>query len=142
MILEVFLTVCGIIAVLFLAILGIITYYFHQQHKSLSHQQIWDTRMNIGEVFVCIDFIIQIESKLFEQYFQNNTTADLTSLTNTEFTNIYNELSMRCLKAVSPAMWQMSELYMNREEVQTYITQQVMQWLLDRSTVSEDIEEA
>lgn len=142
MFLEAFLTVMGVIILLFLAMLGIITYYFYQKHKSLSHQQIWDTRMNIGEVFVCIDFIIQIESKLFEQYFQNNTTADLTSLTNTEFTNIYNELSMRCLKAVSPAMWQMSELYMNREEVQTYITQQVMQWLLDRSTVSEDNEEA
>lgn len=100
------------------------------------------TRMNIGEVFTTIDFIVHIESRLYEQYFETNTNVDFTTLSNNEFTNIYNDLSMRCLKAVSPAMWEMSEQYMIREEVQTYITQSVMQFLLSRTTVEPDEEES
>lgn len=107
----------------------------------LNRKIIMDNRINIGEVFVSIDFIIKTETDLFERYFENNTNQEFTSLTNSEFTNIYNELSMRCLKAVSPLLWEISEIYMDRTEVQTYITQRVMDFLLDRSTVTDEDEE-
>lgn len=102
---------------------------------------ILENKLNIGEVFITIDFIIKTECDLYEQYFENNTTADMITLTNSEFTNIYNSISMQCLKAVSPTLWELAEVYMTRDEVQTYITQKVMQFLLDKSTVTEDEEE-
>lgn len=97
--------------------------------------------MNIGEIFVTIDFIVKTECNLFEEYFQNNSTADIPTLSNSEFTNIYNTLSMNCLKAISPTLWDLGELYMNREEIQTYITQSVMQFLMSRANITEDEEE-
>lgn len=102
--------------------------------------QILKYRIDISELFITINFIIKVECRLFEQYFENNTTAEFTTLTNSEFTNIYNELSMRCLRAVSETLWQLGEIYMDRTELQTYITQEVMNFLLERSTVTEDEE--
>lgn len=132
--LGVILPLCGLIALVWFLSKKNAQNYFKRK-------MILQNRINIGELFVTIDFIVKIECDLFEQYFERNTTADMTTLTNSEFTNIYNELSMRCLKAVSSMMWDLSEVYMNREEVQTYITQKVMTFLLEKSTVTEDEEE-
>lgn len=130
----VILPICGLVALIWLLLKKTSRDYFERK-------LVLQNRINIGELFITIDFIVKIECDLFEQYFERNTTADMTTLTNSEFTNIYNELSMRCLKAVSPMMWDLSEVYMNREEVQTYITQKVMTFLLEKSTVTEDEEE-
>jgi hypothetical protein len=86
-------------------------------------------KIELSDLFVNLEFVIKIECDLYETYLENNTDQDLTTITNTEFTNIYQDLSMRCLKAVSPQFWEMVEVYMTRESAQTYITQRVYDYL-------------
>lgn len=122
--------------------ISIVLVVFHRVFRDWHHHRMLAlNRMNIGEVFVTIDFIVKTECALYEQYFENNTNVEFTTLSNNEFTNIYNDLAMRCLKAVSPHLWETAEQFMTREEVQTYITQAVMQFLLSKTTVEEDEEE-
>lgn len=91
-----------------------------------------ENRVDLGELFIALEFIIKTESDLYEQYLADNTGNDYTTLTNNEFNNIYKELSMRCLKAISEQFWESVEVYVTRETVQTYVTQRVFSYLADK----------
>lgn len=91
-----------------------------------------ENRIDLVELFGAIDLIIATEAALYEQYLRINSDIDITKITNEEFINIYNDLSMRCLRAVSPQFWESAELYMDREAIQTYITEKVLQYLTDK----------
>ena len=90
-------------------------------------------RMELTDVFVTLEFIIKVETDLYETYLANNgQQTDYTTLTNTEFINIYRDLSNHCLRAVSSELWRMGELYMSRESLETYVTQKVYSYLADK----------
>ena len=91
-----------------------------------------ENRIDLVELFGAIDLIIATEAALYEQYLRINSDIDITKITNEEFINIYNDLSMRCLRAVSSQFWESAELYMDREAIQTYITEKVLQYLTDK----------
>lgn len=91
-----------------------------------------ENRIDLVDLFGAIELIVATEAALYEQYLKTNSDIDITKITNDEFLNIYNDLSMRCLKAVSPQFWESAELYMNREALQTYITEKVLQYLTDK----------
>ena len=95
-------------------------------------------RVELTEIFTTAEAIIGIECALYEKYFETNTTADLQSLSNSEFLNIYNDLSMRCLKSFSENFWRSAEVYITREELQTYVTQRVFNYLHDKIRVVGD----
>lgn len=91
-----------------------------------------ENRIDLQELLATLELIIHTEEALYEQYLNTNSDIDITTINNSELTNIYQELSMRCLKAVSPQFWSMTENYMTRESIQTYITQRVLQYLTDK----------
>lgn len=91
-----------------------------------------ENRVDLGDLFIALEFIIKTESDLYEQYLANNSGNDFTTITNNEFNNIYKELSMRCLKAISPQFWESAEVYITRETIQTYVTQRVFNYLADK----------
>lgn len=99
-------------------------------------------RMELTEIYATAESVISIECALYEKYFETNTTSDLQSLSNSEFLNIYNDLSMRCLKAFSENFWRAAEVYVTREELQTYITQRTFNYLHSKIRVSDEDEEA
>jgi hypothetical protein len=88
--------------------------------------------MSIEELLVSLEFILKTEMDLYEKMMANTSDVDLTNLQNSEFNSIYQSLSMQCLKAVSPQFWELIEIYMDREAVQTYITQRVYNYLADK----------
>ena len=98
-------------------------------------------RIELTEIYATAESVISIECTLYEKYFETNTTADIQSLSNSEFLNIYNDLSMRCLKSFSENFWRAAEVYVTREELQTYITQRVFNYLHSKIRVSDDVEE-
>ena len=53
-------------------------------------------------------------------------------MSNSEFENSYRELATRILESVSPNLWDMFELYMTRESIQTYVTEQVQIYLSEK----------
>lgn len=91
-----------------------------------------ENRVPLEELFIALEFIIKTESDLYEQYLANNSGTDFTTITNQEFNNIYQELSMRCLKAISTQFWESAEVYVTRETIQTYVTQRVFNFLADK----------
>ena len=106
--------------------------FVYLKREEQRRKMVLENRMDLTELFAALEVIIVTEENLYEQYLKTNTDTDITTLTNSEMTNIYRDLSMRCLKAVSPAFWDAVEVYMTREAVQTYITQRVMQYLTDK----------
>ena len=123
-----------LIAAAFISICVISVLAANEQIKKKTRRKTlaMENRVDLGELFVALEFIIKTESDLYEQYLANNTGNDLTTITNTEFKNIYEALSMRCLKAISPQFWESAEVYITRETVQTYVTQRVFNYLADK----------
>lgn len=114
--------------------------YHHYLRKERRYTVNLQHRIDIVELFASLDFIIKVETDIYEQILETNSTINWVGLTNTEFINIYNELAMRCLKAISSISWEMFDIYIKRETVQTYVTQKVMQYLMVK-TERDDIEE-
>lgn len=112
------------------AIVFVYRFLFQQNTE---RKTVMENAVPLDEIFVALEFIISTETNLYEQYLSNHGKGDIAGLSNTEFKNIYNELSMRILKSVSPSMWSMCEMYMTREAIQTYITERVFNYLLDKA---------
>lgn len=123
-----------VIAILvFLVVIGI-AYMIHRIfHKEIMRGLLLKNRIELSDIFVTIELIISTEKNLYEDFLiSNGGNTDYASMTNTEFTNIYKEMSAQCLRAISPQLWDMAEIYMNRREIQTYITQQVYNYLAEK----------
>ena len=121
-------------ALLFLLLHYLILPFIREMHMQKN-------RMELTEIYATAESVISIECALYEKYFETNTTSDLQSLSNSEFLNIDNDLSMRCLKAFSENFWHAAEVYVTREELQTYITQRTFNYLHSKIRVSEEDEE-
>lgn len=106
--------------------------YHKLTSKSRRIRHTLENHVSIEELFVSLEFVLQTEINLYESYLQNKTDIDLTTLQNSEFINIYKDLSMKCLKAPSPQFWELAEVYMSRESIQTYITQRVYDYLAEK----------
>ena len=115
-----------IILIVAIALYGHYTSDYRVRKLTLSN------RMELQDLLATLELIIHTEEALYEQYLSTNSDIDLTKINNSELTNIYQELSMRCLKAVSPQFWDMVGLYMTKEAIQTYITQRTLQYLTDK----------
>lgn len=125
------------VIVVALAIVGIVYRFFGQW---IVHRHNVEFRMELTDIFVTLEFIIKVETDLYETYLANNgQQTDYTTLTNTEFINIYRDLSSHCLHAVSSELWRMGELYMSRESLETYVTQKVYSYLADKVPDQESI---
>lgn len=110
-------------------------------HPNIRELVVQKNRMSLADIFETAEFIVTIECNLYEKYFDANTTAGMQSLSNSEFLNIYNDLAMKCLKAFSPSFWAAAEVYITREELQTYVTQRVFNYLHSKINVEEPSEE-
>ena len=123
-----------ILSIAFSAGCVIVVLFVNERIRKKSEQKrlAMENRVELAELFVALEFIIKTESDLYEQYLINNTGNDFTNITNTEFNNIYQTLSMQCLKAISNQFWESAEVYISRETVQTYVTQRVFNYLADK----------
>lgn len=95
-------------------------------------------RMTVEEMYGILDVIIATEIVIYEKYLGNTTD---TPLTNAQFINIYNDLSKRILKGISNTFYRMASYYLTREELQTYITQRVYNYLAEKVAGELDDEE-
>ena len=126
-----------VVVVVALLIVAIVARFFG---RFIMHRHDVQYRMELADIFITIEFIIKVETDLYETYLANNgQSTDYASLTNTEFINIYKELSSRCLHAVSGELWRMCELYMSRESMETYVTQKVYSYLADKVPDSDTV---
>lgn len=119
----------------------VVTYFIiaTKKRKIISQANILEHRVDIGELFVILEFIIKTETDLYESFLETNSTTDLSTLSNAEFVNIYQDISKNCLKSISRQFWELCELYINRELVETYVTQRVMSYLTDK--LNEELDE-
>lgn len=115
-----------------LSMIGIIAFYLKAVQKRRLKENTLQNRMDIGDLFMALEFILKTEMDLYEMILRNTSDVDLTTIDNSEFINIYQDLSRTCLKSVSPQFWELIEVYMDREAAQTYITQRVYNYLSDK----------
>mgnify|MGYP001864019624 FL=1 len=114
--------------------LGYLFSYLFYQHiywpykKKMILQQV---PLDLSELLSTLNLIIATEEKLYDDYIFN-TNAPYASMSNSEFENSYRELATRILESVSPNLWDMFELYMTRESIQTYVTEQVQIYLSEK----------
>lgn len=124
-----------------LVILLLFLFFLRQLRPFASRSLVLKNRISLNELFASLEIAISTEMTLFENGIIRNSDQTIATVTNAEFINMYNELSMSCMKAISPEFWDMVEVYMTRESVQTYITERCMQFLLEkRREDEEDIE--
>lgn len=113
-------------------ILGAFLLFRHFCKKEKDKLTILQNHMSLEELLISLEFILTTEINIYENILQNTTDTDLTTLQNSEFNAIYKELSMQCLKSVSPQFWELIEVYMTRDSIQTYITQRVYNYLAEK----------
>jgi hypothetical protein len=118
--------------VILLVLMAYRTFDNWANRKTRQKEMLLQNHMSIEELLVSLEFILKTEMDLYEKMMANTSDVDLTNLQNSEFNSIYQSLSMQCLKAVSPQFWELIEIYMDREAVQTYITQRVYNYLADK----------
>lgn len=106
----------------------------------ISKNLVLRNRISLSELFASLEITLNTEMTLFENGIIRNSDQSIATVTSAEFKNLYNALAMNCMKAVSPNFWDMVEVYMTRESVQTYITERCMQFLLDKRKEDEDEE--
>lgn len=129
---ELIFAIIGVGAMVCLTVLGAIWLKFFLGKRYVSYDALLANRTDLVELFTTLDFIILTETNIYEQILETNSNTNWAGLSNSEFLNIYRDLSMRCLKAVSDNCWRQFELYMSRQTVQTYVTQKVMKYLTDK----------
>lgn len=92
----------------------------------------YNTKMSIVEVFGAIDLITTNECTLYERYFANTTDISFVAMTNSQFINVYNDLSSRVLHAFSPGFLEMANVYLTTDEINTYAAQLIYNFLADK----------
>lgn len=115
-----------------LMICGVLYFWHRMTLKNIRLDTYLKNKIEISDIFIILEFIVKVETDLYETFLETNSNTNLSTLTNSEFLNIYNDLSKSCLKAISPTMWEIASVYVNKTTVQTYVTQRVMSYLTSK----------
>lgn len=121
-----------------LIIAALFLFIKRELHGYMSKNLVLRNRISLSELFASLEIALNTEMTLFENGIIRNSDQSIATINSAEFKNLYNALAMNCMKAISPNFWDMVEVYMTRESVQTYITERCMQFLLDKRKEDEN----
>lgn len=89
---------------------------------------IYSIPLQLEELLITLNLIITTEEKLYDDYIFTSAKA-YSSMSNAEYENAYRDLCENILTSVSPDLWDLFSIYMTRESIQTYVTEQVHNYL-------------
>lgn len=121
-----------------LIIAALFLFIKRELHGYMSKNLVLRNRISLSELFASLEIALNTEMTLFENGIIRNSDQSIATVNSAEFKNLYNALAMNCMKAISPNFWDMVEVYMTRESVQTYITERCMQFLLNKRKEDEN----
>lgn len=98
------------------------------------------TTPSFEELIKTLELILATEISIYERYMANSTDAvDLDGfITNAQFKNIYNDLSNRVIRLISPQFYEYMECYWTEEEIHVYISQRIYTYLAEKAVPPDD----
>lgn len=90
---------------------------------------IFQHRDTLVDLMATLQVIINTEEQLYTDYIFNFQDPDHGSMTNAQYENAYRELCAKILGSISDTMWMQFDIYMTRESIATYITEEVQKYL-------------
>lgn len=89
---------------------------------------IYSIPLQLEELLMTLNIIIATEEKLYDDYIFTSSKS-YSSMSNAEYENAYRDLCENILTSVSPDLWDLFSIYMTKESIQTYVTEQVHNYL-------------
>lgn len=106
--------------------------------KDRVYRHVLENRMSLEEILNSTDLVLATEVVMYERYLEDTGNAMLTNITNSEFVNIYNDLSRKILASFDDKFYQMASLYFTKEEFQSYLVNRVYDYLSNKIKANDE----
>lgn len=106
--------------------------------KDRVYRHVLENRMSLEEILNSTDLVLATEVVMYERYLEDTGNVMLTNITNSEFVNIYNDLSRKILASFDDKFYQMASLYFTKEEFQSYLVNRVYDYLSNKIKANDE----